>query len=87
MRKPLVAKIIGGLISLLLLLPLTTCLTEAAIEPWELGICQSHLSKRDAYGREKALEDIHTIGATWIRFGPSSNSKAGRPFGSRHPKY
>src|ERR1700728_1076119 len=68
------ARIVSSIVASL---ALTISIARAAQEPWEIGIDQSHLSNGDESTRQKTLADIHSLGATWFRFSPSSGSKQG----------
>jgi hypothetical protein len=43
----------------------------------EIGIDRSGLSQQNTAVQEKTLEDIHSLGATWFRDGPTSGSPQG----------
>jgi len=70
------SKLLSAAFSILALL-LSTNAARADEGPWELGIDDSHLSSKDPRAREKAIDDIHGLGAVWIRFVADSGSKQG----------
>lgn len=66
-----------------LMIPLLTLLTTLAAPPDtlppipDMGINSTGLSMKDTAVREKTLENIQSLGATWFRDGPSSGTPAG----------